>query len=181
VILTSSNEDPDWGRNRSDSSLLSEAIRLLIIGAAHVGVIEDGSNDATLIGEAEKILNDSINCFRTAGYADYLVRGLLERAHFRRVRGCLRGERSEFYLALQDLDRAEIEADGRAMDLLYADVLLQKAATYISMLEGAVRSKKGGLLQRANECLNGAGELIDRLGYERRDRMLMELRSRLEP
>lgn len=181
VILTSSSEDPGWGRNRSDSSLLSEAIRLLIIGAARVSVIEDGSNDATLIGEAGKVLDDSINCFRTAGYADYLVRGLLERAHFRRVHGCLRGERAEFHLALEDLDRAEIEADGRAMDLLYGDVLLQKAATYISMLEGAVRSKKGGLLQRANECLNGAGELIGRLGYKRRDRMLVELRSRLEP
>jgi tetratricopeptide (TPR) repeat protein len=180
AILTSSSADPGWGRNRSDSSLLSEAIRLLIIGAAYVSVIEDGSNDATLVGKAAEVLDESINSFRTAGYADYLVRGLLERAHFRRVQGRLHGERAEFHLALEDLERAEIEADGRAMDLLYVDVLLQKAGTYISMLEGVVRTKKGRLLQQANDCLNGAAELIGRLGYKRRDCMLVELRSRLE-
>ena len=100
------------------------AIRSLILGAAHRAVIESGKRSPAFIDEAEKILNDAIVEFRTAGYADYTVRGLLERAHFYRIRHLA----EDYGKILEDLDLATFEAQRGQMELLYADILLQRLA-----------------------------------------------------
>ena len=114
MILTGESRDPSWGKNGEDSSLLSEAIRLLILGAAHRALIEAGNNTPAFLSEGEKILDDAISAFHTAGYADYSVRGLLERAHFYRARHDTR----YYARILADLDRAALEARRGEMDLL---------------------------------------------------------------
>ena len=55
-ILDNAAQDPLWGTNGDDTSLLSEAIRLLILGAAHRALIESGNRDPALQTAAETIL-----------------------------------------------------------------------------------------------------------------------------
>ncbi len=107
ILLQGAADDPSWGKNGEDSSLLSEAIRLLILGAAHRALIEAGRRDSAFLREGEQILDDAISAFQTAGYTDYTVRGLLERAHFYRVLGQTRYVTA----ALADLSRAAVEAN----------------------------------------------------------------------
>ena len=127
MILTGESQDPSWGKNGEDSSLLSEAIRLTILGAAHRALIEAGPRDPAFLSRGQQILDDAISAFQTAGYTDYTVRGLLERAHFYRALGQTRYNAE----ALADLARAAVEAKRGQMDLLYADVLLQQVACYL--------------------------------------------------
>ena len=57
-ILSSEKADPDWGTNRSDSSLLSEAIRLLISAAARRSLLEE-VDSLELSDEAAKLLREA--------------------------------------------------------------------------------------------------------------------------
>jgi tetratricopeptide (TPR) repeat protein len=174
-LLSDADATPAWGKNGEDSSLLSEAIRILILGAAHRALIEADPQDraATLRATAENLLDQAINAFKYAGYSDYTARGLLERAHFYRVRGG-----AEYYRkALRDLDDATIETDRGQMDILYADVLLQRAACYLSYWRTMTDPERDEITDQVRATLNEAARKVKALDYGRRRSMLTGLQE----
>ena len=171
AILTGHAQDPSWGKNGEDSSLLSEAIRLLILGAAHRALIEAGNRAPAFLVEGERILNEAIGAFQTAGYTDYTVRGLLERAHFYRA---LRDTRS-YASALTDLARAASEADRGQMNLLYADVLLQQVACYLDFWPVMTTPQRSSIRGKITDGIAEADRLVTAIGYGRRQAMLAGL------
>ena len=173
MILTSGSQDPSWGTNGADSSLLSEAIRLLILGAAHRALIEGGNRSTAFLTTTEKILDDAISAFQTAGYADYTVRGLLERAHFYRAL-----HNTRYYAStLADLARAAEEAQRGQMDLLYADVLLQQVACYLDIWPAMTTPERSSGRDRIKDDLYQATRLVTAIGYRRRQAMLASLQE----
>ena len=173
MVLQGEARDPSWGKNGEDSSLLSEAIRLLILGAAHRALVEAGNRTPAFLSEGEKILDDAISAFQIAGYADYTVRGLLERAHFYRA---LRETRYHTE-ALTDLARAAAEAQRGQMHLLYADILLQQVACYLDVWPVMTRPERLSIKGRVADGLNGATRLVAAIGYGRRRAMLASLQE----
>ena len=170
-IIADEASDPGWGTNGEDSSLLSKAIRLMILGAARRSLIERGDPGPELKIEAHRDLDNAVIMFRTAGYADYTVRGLLERAHFYRVRR----QAEDYARAQEDLDRATIEADRGQMELLYTDILLQQVACYRDFREPMSSSLRSDLWPRIKIKLDEAAARVDKMGYFRRQTMLEEL------
>ena len=173
VILTGESQDPSWGKNGEDSSLLSEAIRLTILGAAYRTLIEAGRRDSAFLRRGEQILDDAISAFQTAGYTDYTVRGLLERAHFYRVLGQTRYVTA----ALADLAKAAVEAKRGQMDLLYADVLLQQVACYLDDWAVMTTLEHSSNRDKITDSLNLAEDLVTTIGYGRRQAMLASLQE----
>lgn len=172
-IIRDASMSESWGKNDRDSSLLSEAIRILIEGAAHRALIEAGTRDATFLAATEKLLDKSINAFKYAGYSDYTVRGLLERAHFYHVRG---GQ--EYYRkALRDLDDATVETDRGQMDILYTDILLQRAACYLSYWRTMTKPEREEISGKIKTSLEDAAEKVRNLDYGRRRGMLASLQE----
>jgi len=172
-LLADAHKSEDWGTNGNDTSLLSKAIRSLILGAAHRAVIESGERTPAFIDETEKILDDAIIEFRTAGYADYTVRGLLERAHFYRIRQFA----EDYGKTLEDLDQATFEAQRGQMELLYADILLQRLACYLDFWPTMSNADRTDIRDKVAETLTEATELIEKLHYHRRHEMLAALQT----
>jgi tetratricopeptide (TPR) repeat protein len=172
-LLADAHKSKAWGTNGNDTSLLSKAIRSLILGAAHRAVIESGQRSPAFIDETEKILDDAIVEFQTAGYTDYTVRGLLERAHFYRIRHL--GE--DYRNTLEDLDQATFEAQRGQMELFYADILLQRLACYLDFWPLMSNAERANIRDRAAETLTNVTALIEKLHYHRRDVMLATLQT----
>jgi tetratricopeptide (TPR) repeat protein len=172
-LLADAGKRHDWGTNGNDSSLLSRAIRSLILGAVHRAVIESGERTPAFIDETEKILDVAIIEFRTAGYSDYTVRGLLERAHFYRIRHLA----EDYGNTLEDLDQATFEAQRGQMELLYADILLQRLACYLDFWPTMSNADRTDIRNKLTETLKEATDLIDKLHYHRRDEMLAALQT----
>ena len=174
-ILEDAAKDTSWGRNGDDSSLLSEAIRLLVLGAAHRALIEGGRRDATFLAAGESTLDQAIDAFKMAGYADYTVRGLLERANFYWVHGG-----AEYYRkSLKDLDDATVEAGRGQMELLYADILLQRIACYMRYWSTMASSEREKICLDLQKSLSDVKEMLDRMSYGRRKEMLADLEERM--
>lgn len=172
-ILEGERADPQWGANGEDSSLLSKAIRLLILGAARRSLLERGDRTPELLVQTEKILDESIVEFRRAGYPDYIVRGLLERARFYSARH----EGNDYKSAKTDLSRALIETQRGQMKLLYADVVLQQADCELQFWRRMSDPERTAARDRTAGTLIEAAGLIDELRYHRRDGMLHTLRE----
>jgi tetratricopeptide (TPR) repeat protein len=173
AILTGQSQNSAWGKNGNDSSLLSEAIRLLVSGAARRALIEAGNRSAAFRMRGEKILDDAISAFQIAGYADYTVRGLLERAHFYRT---LRDPRY-YASALADLAMAGSEADRGQMNLLYADVLLQQVACHLDFWPVMTTPERSSIKDKVADDLAQAARLVTAIGYGRRQAMLAALQE----
>ncbi len=170
-VIDDACADAEWGTDGNDSSLLSEAIRLLVLGAVRRSLIERGDPSPALLGEAEELLDAAYNEFKQAGYADYTVRGLIERARFFRVRG----EAGDFEAAQRDLTEATSETQHGGMDLLEADILLERAACYLSFWPQLPASKQREARVDLPRVLGEAGDLVEALGYGRRDEMTRDL------
>jgi tetratricopeptide (TPR) repeat protein len=171
-LLDAERAYPGWGRNGDDSSLLSRAIRSLILGAGHRALVEAGRRELAV--QTERILDDSINEFRAAGYADYLVRGLVERAHFYRVRH----QADDFGRAMADLDKAAREAERGQMDLLYVEILLQRAACYLDFWPVMANSQRADCRPELENALLKVASLVRELHYGRRQKMMEALLAR---
>ncbi len=176
-ILALSEKVSDWGKNGKDSSLLSEAIRLLAIGAAHRSRIERKDESVVCLAktaaQGQKILDDSVSGFWTAGYADYVVRGLLERAHFWRVRNAP----DDHARVRADLERATIEARRGQMHLLYCDILLQWTAAQLKVWPIATQEERIRISGDVADTLREASALVKSICYDRRRPMLVELQQ----
>jgi tetratricopeptide (TPR) repeat protein len=166
--------DDSWGTNGDDSSLLSRAIRSLVLGAAHRALAEAGDRDPDLLQDAERILDEAIVAFRAAGYADYLVRGLIERVHFYRIRR----HSDDYGSATGNLERAAFEAERGEMKLLDADVQLQQVACELAfwpMMGNTQRREREPVVLAS---LRRAEALVREIGYGRRMPEVARLRHR---
>jgi nucleoside phosphorylase len=172
TLLADAERDPQWGLAARPSQL-SSAIRQLVLGAARRAVAEAGEAPADLTRAASEI-DDAIVVFRGVGYVDYTVRGLLERAHLRRVRA-----RAEDYVgALVDLDEALAEATRSRMTLLAADVHLQRLACHLWVWPTRPADWQADMHGPVAATLNEASELVHSLGYGRRLGLLRQLTAR---
>jgi tetratricopeptide (TPR) repeat protein len=166
-IIDEAHADDGWGTDEHDSSLLSEAIRQLVLGAVRRSLIERGDRSPALLCEAEEFLDAAYNEFKHAGYADYTVRGLVERARFFRVRG----EAGDFDAARRDLTEASFEAQHGGMDLLKADILLERAACNLGFWSRLTTSEQKEVRAELPRVLEEAVDLVEALGYDRREEM----------
>jgi tetratricopeptide (TPR) repeat protein len=170
-VIEEARSDTGWGTDGNDSSLLSGAIRLLVSGAVRRSLVERGDRAPTLLAEGEELLDAAYDEFKQAGYADYTVRGLVERARFFRVRG----EAGDFEAARRDLTAATYEAQHGGMDLLEADVLLERAACYLVFWPQLTASEQEEARAEMPRVLEEAVGLVETLGYGRRHEMARNL------
>jgi tetratricopeptide (TPR) repeat protein len=126
------------------------ALSKLLLGRVATLQIRSGEADdyATALG----ILDDAVQGLRQAGRLDYLPLGLLARAEALRVAG-------EFERARADIDEATAVATRGSMALLRADCLLTRAGL----------SAAAGDMAEARAALAVAKEMVERMGYRRRD------------
>jgi tetratricopeptide (TPR) repeat protein len=136
--------------------LLDIALDHLSLGRAHLlHALQEGGQDFT---QAKEHLNQAVDGLRQAGQQDHLPSGLLARAELYRVQ-------DEFDRAQRDLDEAMTIAERGEMGLHQADCHLEYARLYLAM----------GKKEDARKCLDIAREMIEQMGYHRRDREVRDL------
>ncbi len=101
---------------------------------------------------------------REAGRQDFIPRGLLARSELHRLRG-------SFEPAQRDLEEAMSIAERGGMGLHQADCHLEYVRLHLGM----------GEKEQAREHLDTAREMIDKMGYHRRDREVVRLAKQLAP
>lgn len=168
-LLADAEQQPDeWGLAGNKSSPLSRAIQKLILGAARRSQVEQEALSSEHLATAGALMDEAIVMFRGAGYTDYIVRGLLERAHLLRIRR----EPQDYASALDDLDEAQAEIARGSMKLLGADMSLQRAACHLAFWPTASPGQRA----KVSPTLAEAEERVRALNYGRRRPMLAELR-----
>jgi tetratricopeptide (TPR) repeat protein len=140
--------------------LLDIALDHLSIGRAHLlRTIQEGRQDFTY---AKEHLNQAVDGLRQAGQQDEVPRGILTRAELYRAQG-------EFKPAQHDLDEAMTIAERGEMGLHQADCHLGYARLYLAM----------GEKEDARRCLDIAREMVEKMGYHRRDKDILEIEEQL--
>jgi tetratricopeptide (TPR) repeat protein len=148
----------EW--RQSSDSLLSIALEQLILGRTCLLEIQQrGEGD---IPHATEVLQRAVEGLRQAGQLDQLPRGLLVRA--------------ELYRFTRDFERAErylnevLRISTRSgMGLNLADCHLESARLQIAQ----------GNKEKAREHWTTAREMIERMGYHRRDKDVEEIAAQL--
>jgi tetratricopeptide (TPR) repeat protein len=112
--------------------------------------------------QAAEFLQRAVDGLRQAGTQEHLPRGLLARAALHRVTG-------DYARAQRDLDEAFRIANRGGMALHIADYQLESARLYLAQ----------GVRDNAREHLATAREMIQRIGYHRRDSELEDLERAL--
>ncbi|HVG30792.1 MAG TPA: TIR domain-containing protein [Pyrinomonadaceae bacterium] len=141
--------------------LLNIALDYLSIGRAYL--LQARREASSNFTEATKYLNRAVNGLRQAGNLDDLPRGLLARAELHRVKG-------EFDRTQDDLDEAISIAQRGSMGLYEADCHLEYARLYLAR----------GEREKARESWEKAKGMIERMGYHRRDRDVVEIEDQLK-
>jgi tetratricopeptide (TPR) repeat protein len=145
---------------RRNNWLLNIALDHLSLGRAHLlHALQEGSQDFT---SATEHMNKAVDGVRQAGRQDHIPRGLLARAELYRVQG-------RFDKAQHDLDEAMTIAKRGEMGLHQADCHLEYARLYMAMDKN----------EDARRCLDTAREMVDAMGYHRRDKDILEIEERL--
>jgi len=141
--------------------LLDIALDHLSLGRAYLlQALQEDRQDFT---QAKEHLNRAVDGLRQAGQQDDLPRGLLARAELYQVQG-------EFDKVQRDLDEAMTIAERGGMGLHQADCHLGYARLYLTM----------GRNEDARKCLDTARELVEKMGYHRRDKDIVEIDEQLE-
>ena len=140
--------------------LLAIALDCLSIGRANL--LQAQREAIGDFSEATEYLIGAVNGLRQAGNLPFLPIGLLARAELCRVKG-------EFERAQDDLDEAMRIATRGSMGLHEADCHLEYARLYLAR----------GEREKAGESWAVAKEMIERMGYHRRDRDLAEIEEQL--
>jgi tetratricopeptide (TPR) repeat protein len=150
-----------WANQMTGVGLLDIALIHLSLGQAYLlDALQEGTEDFN--GAAEQ-LNRAIEGIRLAGTIEQLPRGLLARAEMHRVK-------REFNRALADLDEAMDIATRGSMGLYQADCHLEYAQLHLAQ----------GEKKKAQENWAKAKEMIERMGYHRRDKDVVEIERQLE-
>ncbi|HIH87339.1 MAG TPA: toll/interleukin-1 receptor domain-containing protein [Methanosarcinales archaeon] len=137
-------------------TLLDIALNNLSLGRAHLlQALQEGSQD---FAQAAEHLNQAVDGLRQAGQQDDLPRGLLARAELYRAQ-------SDFERAQHDLDEAMTIAERGEMGLHQADCHLEYARMYLAM----------GRNDDARKRLDTAREMVEKTGYHRRDKDIVEI------
>lgn len=176
---------------RNSNWLLDIALDTLTLGRAKLALALQSPASAhpaeTIRDDARAAadLDAAVERLRAAGQMDYLARGLLARAAFRRAVGDWDG-------AARDLDEVEEIAEPGPMRLYLCDCALERARLVLARreafapLNGLVEpspappalpdpAEAERLLEEARKKLDAARKLIAECGYHRRDEELAEL------
>lgn len=157
-VLSRAEQTLEWAIE--EHVLISIALDNLSLGRAHMlQTQQEGSNDFT---QAEVHLEQAVKGLRLAEQQQYLPNGLLARAELHRLH-------SDFLKAQQDLVEAMRIAERGGMGLHMADCHLEYARLYLAM-----DNKKD-----ARENLDTAKDMIEKMGYHRRDVDVVELEDKL--
>lgn len=140
--------------------LLYIALDCLSMGRAYL--IQAQRETTSNFAEATDYLKRAVEGLRQAGILHELPRGLLARAELYRIKG-------EFERARADLDEVMRIATRGSMGLHEADCHLEYARLYLAQ----------GEKEKARESWGVAKEMIERMGYHRRDRDLVEIEEQL--
>ena len=114
------------------------------------------------LAEAAKIVDQAVYLLRHGGQIDRLMYGLLTRAAFYR-------QNNDFDSCLRDLSEVFRIASASGMGLHLADYHLESARLQLAQAEK----------QTAREHVVTAKEMINRMGYHRRDKEVAELEAQL--
>jgi tetratricopeptide (TPR) repeat protein len=147
----------EWAKHLA---LLDNALDNLSLGRALLLEAQQSGTGATT--QAAEFLQSAVNGLRRAGVKEYLSRGLLARAALHRVRG-------DFGRAERDLAEVLRIATRSGMGLHLADYHLESARLHLAQ----------GNQDKAREHLAAAREMIERMGYHRRDNEVDELAKQL--
>jgi hypothetical protein len=180
----------EWARLAK--SLLDIALDTLTLGRAHLALalesVASGPSAESASADAKAAaakLDEAVEGLRASGRNDYLARGLLSRAAFRRAVGDWDG-------AARDLDEAEEIAEPGPMRLYLCDCALEGARLALAQreafapLNGFVEPSPptpvspdpeaaAALGEKARKQVDVARKLIAECGYHRRDEELAEL------
>ncbi len=158
-VLSRSVQTLQWAKRHL--GLLDIALDSLSLGRACLlkAQREDTSDYAQTISH----LNQAVEGLRLAGYLDFLSRGLLARAVLHLLK-------KEFSRARADLDEALSIAVRGKMGLHHADCHLGYARLFVAQ----------GEKEQAWESWTKAKEMIERMGYHRRDKDVVEIERQLE-
>jgi tetratricopeptide (TPR) repeat protein/CO dehydrogenase nickel-insertion accessory protein CooC1 len=144
----------DWAQEYL--GLLDIALDHLSLGQAHLlQAQQEGGSD---YAQAAAYLERAVNGLRQAGAQEFIVRGLLARAELRRVTDSL--ERAQ-----ADLEEALSIATRGGMRLFEADCHLEYARLHLAC----------GEKEKARQSLAQAKDMIQEMGYHRRDGEVAEL------
>jgi tetratricopeptide (TPR) repeat protein len=140
--------------------LLPIALDYLSLGRAHLlQAQQEGTGDFT---QAAAHLDRAVDGLRQAGMQEFIIRGLLAWAELRRVTGSLDRARA-------DLEEALSIATRGGMRLHQADCHLEYARLHLACSEK----------EKARQSLSKAKEMIEEMGYHRRDGEVAELEGEL--
>ncbi len=177
---------------RRNNWVLDVALDTLTLGRARLalalqrvtsGALAEGAREDA--GAAAARLDEAVEELRAAGQGDYVPRGLLARAAFRRAVGDWAG-------AARDLDEAQEIAEPGPMRLYLCDCAVERPRLALAQYEafaplnGLVEpsppppalpdaAEAARLLEEARKELDAARKLIADCGYHRRDAELAEL------
>jgi tetratricopeptide (TPR) repeat protein len=149
--------------------ILSTALEHMSLGRAHLlQAQQEGSGDPstslrTSFSHAAAHLEQAVDGLRQAGRQHHIPRGLLARAELRRVMGALDRARA-------DLEEAMSIATRGGMRLSEADCHLEYARLHLAC----------GEEEKARESLAKAKDMIEDMGYHRRDGEVAELEGESE-
>jgi tetratricopeptide (TPR) repeat protein len=148
-----------WSTQQSGP--LDIALDCLSMGRAY---LHQAQREATgNFEEATEYLKQAVDGLRQAGTIHHLPRGILARAELYRIKG-------EFDRAQADLDEAMRIATRGSMGLYEADCHLEYARLYLAR----------GERERARASWAKAKEMIERMGYHRRDKDVQEIEEQLK-
>jgi tetratricopeptide (TPR) repeat protein len=147
---------------KREFGLLSNALDNLSLGRAWL--MEAEQANAGYAAQATKFLLRAVDGFRQAGTQHHLPRGLLARAALYRVT-------SDYAHAQRDLDEMFRIANRSGMGLHLVDYQLESARLHLAR----------GNRDKAREHLATAKEMIERMGYHRRDPEVEELARQCSP
>jgi nucleoside phosphorylase/tetratricopeptide (TPR) repeat protein len=140
--------------------LLSIALDNLSVGRAWL--LEAQQTNASNTTQAAEFLQCAVDGLRQAGQMDHLPRGLLARAELHRFTG-------DYARAERDLDEVRRIATRSGMGLYLADYHLESARLRLAQ----------GNTDKAREHLATARQMVERMGYHRRDNEVNQLAEQL--
>jgi tetratricopeptide (TPR) repeat protein len=144
--------DRTLGWVTTENLLLSMALDHLSLGRAHLLLAQRPGAGESALKAAAAHLEQAVVGLRQVGHQEFIVRGLLARAALRRLTG-------ELERARRDLDEALEIAQRGGMRLHEADCYLESARLYLAE----------GRREEAREALAQASQMVEEIGYRRRD------------
>ena len=159
-VLSRAGQTLEWVTNDPNASILTIALEHLSFERVHLlQAQQEGTSD---FRQAAERLNQAVDWLRKAGTQHHIPRGLVARAELHRVR-------RDFTKAQHDLDEAMTIAERGGMGLHRADCHLEYTRLYLAM----------GDEGKALENLDIAKEMIEDMGYHRRDKDVQEIEEQL--